>query len=62
MRKYNTRRFKVRKSKSKFSQTEKLAYSMGQIARGLKNPNSKVYESYQNGLTDRKSKSKKTMF
>ena len=50
--------------KSRFSETERLAYTMGCISRGLKNPNSKVYESYHNGLTPKtkESKPKKTMF
>lgn len=53
-----------KKSKSKYSQTEKLAYTMGCISRGLKNPNSLVYESYHNGLTPKtkEKKPRKSMF
>ena len=53
---------KYNNKNSKYSETEKLAFKMGQIERGIKNPNSKVYESYQNGLKDTKPKTKKTMF
>lgn len=55
---------KNNKKKSKYSDTEKLAYSMGCIARGIKNPNSLVYASYQNGLNPKakEKKPKKSMF
>lgn len=36
--------------KSKYSDLEKLAHNMGKIAKGVKDPNTKVYTSYQNGL------------
>lgn len=39
---------KVRKEKH--CELEKLAFKMGCISRGLKNPNSLVRESYNNGL------------
>lgn len=48
--------------KPKYSETEKLAFRMGQISRGIKNPNSKVYESYNNGLKPPQKKDKKSMF
>ena len=37
------------RKKRKYTQAEKLAYQLGQIDRGLKNPNSRVSESFNNG-------------
>ena len=44
------------KKRDKYTNVEKVAYHMGQIERALKNPNSRVYESYQNGLKGKKDK------
>ena len=49
------------KFKSRRTNLEKLAYSFGQINRGLKNPNSRVYESYANGLTGKTTTNKKPL-
>ena len=38
-----------KKNKSKFTELERLAYNMAKVDKGLKNPNSRVYESYHNG-------------
>lgn len=51
-----------RTRKQGYSETEKLAYRLGQIERGKKNPNSKVYESYNRGLNKPAKKTRKTMF
>ena len=57
----NHSRRPIRK-KSKYSKTEKLAFQMGQIKRGLANPNSKVHASYQNGLKGTTRTKTKPMF
>lgn len=36
--------------KSKYTKIEKDAYRLGQIQRGLKNPNSKITASFNNGI------------
>ena len=33
----------------KYSELEKLAFKLGQVQRGLRNPDSRVFESYNNG-------------
>ena len=48
--------------KDKYSELEKLAYRMGQVKRGLKNPDSKISESFGNGCAVRERKPRKTMF
>ena len=50
------------RKKSKYTKAETLAYQLGQINRGLKNTNSKVYESYQKGLSNKKTKAKKPLY
>ena len=50
------------KRKSKYSEPEILAYKLGQIQRGLNNPNSKVYESYNNGMQVKQPAPKKPLF
>lgn len=51
------------KKKSKYSNLEKTAFAMGLVKRGLKNPNSKIYESYNAGINSKKDpQAKKTMF
>ena len=39
-----------KKKKNKYTELERLAYNMTRVKRGTQNPNSRVYESYQNGL------------
>ena len=55
---YKTKRTR---KKRKFTQAEKLAYQLGQIDRGLKNPNSRVSESFNNGRKATK-RTKKPLF
>lgn len=52
------------KGKSKYSEAEKTAYRMGQVAVGVKNPNSKVHESFNNGVNSvhKDRKPKKSLF
>lgn len=51
-----------KKSKKKGrSELEKLAYNLGKIERGKKNPNSKVYDSFNNGLKAPEKKAKKPL-
>lgn len=57
---YYKRRIQRRK-KSKRTSLEKLAYNMGQIQRGLNNPNSRVYESYKNGKIGKTSSKRKPL-
>ena len=58
----NTKNLKQRKSR--YTETEKLAFKLGLIKRGLKNENSLISESYNKGLNSKKkqSKEKKTLF
>lgn len=52
-----------RAKSSQYTETEKLAFKLGCISRGLKNPNSKVFESFSNGINGATSKSnEKPMF
>ena len=53
---------KSRKRRSKFTQVERIAYQMGQVKRGLANPNSRVYASYVNGCNGKSTKHKKPLF
>ena len=47
--------------RSKYSELEKISYKMGQIKRGLKNPDSRITESFNNGLNGKPS-NKKPLF
>lgn len=51
-----------RRKQKKYSELETLAYRMGQVKRGLKNPDSLITESYNNGCTVKEKKAKKSMF
>ena len=57
----NKRRFNKRKKKSRFTEIEKFAYKMGKVARGVKNSDSRVYSSYQNGLKGQTTSKKKPL-
>ncbi|HBJ97752.1 MAG TPA: hypothetical protein DDY82_01610 [Clostridiales bacterium] len=50
------------KSKSKYTEIERLSYMLGQIQAGLANSDSRVYESYNNGKNSTKKKTKKSLF
>ena len=56
------RSYKPRKRKSKYSEAEKLAFNLARVQTGLKNPNSKITQSYNNGLDSLKEKKSKPMF
>ena len=51
----------ARKRKSKYNEVEKTAYMMGLVKRGLKNPDSKVTESYNKGINSAE-RQKKSLF
>ena len=51
-----------KKKTSTASQLKKLAYQMGQVNKGLKNPNTQVYESYHRGLSKDSSEKKKPLY
>ena len=59
-----TRRYatKSRRKKSRYTEVEKIAYQMGQVKRGLANPNGRVYASYVNGCHGKTAKNKKPLF
>lgn len=57
--KSSKRRVKDKESRSK--RLTKLAYDMGQVQKGLKNPDSKISESFKAGEKSQK-RVKKTLF
>ena len=60
--KKRTTRKKTKKKSSTASQLKKLAYQMGQVERGLKNPNSQISASFNNGKQVKKRSAKKPLF
>lgn len=68
MSKKNGRGFSSRKTKgsktkkSKYTKVEQAAYLFGQVERGIKNPNSRIYESYTRGNTKPEKREKKPLF
>lgn len=54
------------KSKSKRTSFTKMikdfAYKLGQVNRGLKNPDSQISASYNSGITEREKREKKPLF
>ena len=60
--KKRTTRKNAKKKSSTASQLKKLAYQMGQVNKGLKNPNTQVYESYHRGLSKDLSEKKKPLY
>ena len=50
--------YRKKRRKSKYTQLERLAYQIGQIDKGLKDSNTRVYESYAAGCTATKRKKK----
>lgn len=50
------------KKKSKYTEVEKMAYMMGRVERGRNNPNSRITDSYNNGLKEPVVKVKKPLF
>ena len=51
MPRYNTNKYR---KKSKYRQLERLAYNLGKIDKGLKDPNTRVHDSYQAGCNSTK--------
>ena len=58
--KKSNRRFK-KKNSSRAKTLTTLAYNMGQIQKGLKNPDSAISASYESGL-NRQKREKKSLF
>lgn len=48
--------------KSKYSAQETFAYRYGQVMRGLKNPDSLISESFNNGQKPKDKKPNKTLY
>ena len=48
--------------KGRFSEQEKFAFRLGQVNRGLKNPNSLISESFANGQKPKDKKPKKSLY
>ena len=63
-RRYKQRRAKARPRKYTRRRNDLtfLAYKMGQVERGLKNPDSKISESFNRGATAPQKRVKKTLF
>ncbi len=55
------RRYTAKKKGRKYTELERLSYNLGQVSRGLKNPNSRVYESFNNGKTGKTTSHKKPL-
>ncbi len=51
-----------KRKKSSYSELEKLAYNLGKINRGLKNPNTRVFASYKNGCTGKTANNTKPLY
>ena len=49
------------KKKKTYTDLERMAYNYGKIQRGINNPNSRVYESYNNGRNGKSTKNKKPL-
>ena len=53
---------KKRSSSRKTTRVEQIANLMGQVERGLKNPDSRITASYQRGLSEPKPRKRKSLF
>lgn len=49
-----------KKKKSKYTEVEKFAFQLGRATVGCENPDSRVRESYENGMKSTQPKEKKT--
>ena len=58
---YRTRWPRRTRRRSKYSNLERLAFQMGRIDKGLKDSNTRVYDSYQAGCTATK-RAKKPLY
>ncbi len=54
--------FKKRSRKQRFTQVEKTAFLMGQVQRGLNNPDSRISASYERGIKEPTKRPRKTLF
>ena len=64
-RNYNSRNTKSRNNKkgnSKSRQLTKLAYDLGRIQKGLKNPETRVSYWYDQGLNSQKTKQRRPLY
>lgn len=62
---YRSNNYGQKKGKGKgkkYTEIEKLAYNYGRVTRGIKNPNSRVYESFVNGRDGKSTENKKPLF
>ena len=50
-----------RSRRPKYSELEKLAFKLGLVQRGLSNPDSRVFESYNNGKKGPTKKGRKSL-
>ncbi len=57
----SSRRYTTRRRKSKYHPLERLAFGMGRIDKGLKDSNTRVYDSYQAGCNATK-RAKKPLY
>lgn len=53
---------KKRSRKQRFTQVEKTAFLMGQVERGLKNPDSRISVSYERGTKEPTKRQKRPLF
>ena len=51
-----------RRSGRRYGELQKFAYRLGQVQRGMENPDSLISESYLNGCQKPEKKPKKTLF
>ena len=51
-----------KKKRSRYTEQEKFAYRYGQVMHGLKNPDSRITESFEKGRTPRKKKARKSLY
>lgn len=61
-RNYGNRNYKKRSRRGRYTEQEKIAYRMGQVQRGLKNPDSKISASYNKGFKPSAAKPKKSLY
>lgn len=57
----NYKSSKKTSKKTSYTELERTAYNLGLIKRGLANKDSRVYESYLNGINMRSKKSRKPL-
>lgn len=65
MAKYYGQKKKAKKRYSRVKRSKeltKLAYDMGLVQRGLKNPESRISKAYEKGQTERKNVKPRTLF